>query len=118
MEIFCQYLGGKNCFCPLLKWGLLCKERTCSWWEFCVLQVVSWCFTVVRNFIITSQMVFNLRADRSTWQKSSCSKGNNSKVGKPELWFMCSAGAVYLTSPGHPTDIGLQLGKACYPCSG
>ena len=27
-------------------------------------------------------------------------------------------GAVYFTSPGHPTDIGLQLGKACYPCSG
>ena len=27
-------------------------------------------------------------------------------------------GAVYLTSPGCPTDIGLQLGKACYPCSG
>ena len=26
--------------------------------------------------------------------------------------------AVYLTSPGRPTDIGLQLGKACYPCSG
>ena len=27
-------------------------------------------------------------------------------------------GAVYLRSPGRPTDIGLQLGKACYPCSG
>ena len=27
-------------------------------------------------------------------------------------------GAVYLTSPGRPTDFGLQLGKACYPCSG
>ena len=26
-------------------------------------------------------------------------------------------GVVYLTSPGHPTDIGLELGKACYPCS-
>ena len=26
-------------------------------------------------------------------------------------------GAVYLTSLGRPTDIGLQLGKACYPCS-
>ena len=26
--------------------------------------------------------------------------------------------AVYLTSLGRPTDIGLQLGKACYPCSG
>ena len=48
-----------------------------------------------------------------------------------ELWFLRSArclmligvvgwceGAVYLTSLGRPTDIGLQLGKACYPCSG
>ena len=26
-------------------------------------------------------------------------------------------GVVYLTSPGHPTDIGLQLGKACYTCN-
>ena len=26
-------------------------------------------------------------------------------------------GIVYLTSTGRPTDIGLQLGKACYPCS-
>ena len=26
-------------------------------------------------------------------------------------------GVVYLTSQGYPTDIGLQLGKACYPCS-
>ena len=27
-------------------------------------------------------------------------------------------GAVYLTSLGRPTDIGLQLDKTCYPCSG
>ena len=26
-------------------------------------------------------------------------------------------GAVYLTSLGRPADIGLQLGKTCYPCS-
>ena len=26
-------------------------------------------------------------------------------------------GVVYLTSPGRLTEIGLQLGKACYPCS-
>ena len=26
-------------------------------------------------------------------------------------------GVIYLTSPGSPTDIGLQLGKTCYPCS-
>ena len=25
-------------------------------------------------------------------------------------------GVVYLTSQGRPTDISLQLGKACYPC--
>ena len=25
-------------------------------------------------------------------------------------------GVMYLVSPGRPTDIGLQLGKACYPC--
>ena len=29
----------------------------------------------------------------------------------------CGEGVVYLASLGHPTDIGLQLGKACYPCS-
>ena len=34
------------------------------------------------------------------------------------LVFYVSEGAVYLTSPGRLTDIGLQLGKACYPCSG
>ena len=26
-------------------------------------------------------------------------------------------GVVYLALSGRPTDIGLQLGKACYPCS-
>ena len=26
-------------------------------------------------------------------------------------------GVMYLMSPGRPTDIGLQLGKACYPLS-
>ena len=26
-------------------------------------------------------------------------------------------GVLYLMSPGRPTDIGLQLGKACCPCS-
>ena len=26
-------------------------------------------------------------------------------------------GVVYLTSPGRPTDIGLQFGKTCYTCS-
>ena len=29
----------------------------------------------------------------------------------------CGKGDGYLTSLGHPTDIGFQLGKACYPFS-
>ena len=29
-----------------------------------------------------------------------------------------SGGAKVLCILHHPTDIGLQLGKACYPCSG
>ena len=29
----------------------------------------------------------------------------------------CGEGVMYLKSPGRPTDIGLQLGKVCYPCS-
>ena len=28
----------------------------------------------------------------------------------------CGEGVMYLMSPGCPTDIGLQLGKACYLC--
>ena len=28
----------------------------------------------------------------------------------------CGEGVVYRASPGRPTDIGLQLGKTCYPC--
>ena len=49
---------------------------------------------------------------------------NHSKV-VPLLQFFLTGnvvvgwceGVVYLTLPGRPTDIGLQLGKACYPCS-
>ena len=33
-----------------------------------------------------------------------------------ELVGWCE-GAMYLTSLGRPSDIGLQLDKACYPCS-
>ena len=29
----------------------------------------------------------------------------------------CGEGVLYLMSPGRPTDIGLQLDEACYPCS-
>ena len=29
----------------------------------------------------------------------------------------CGEGAAYLTSSGHPTDTGLQLGTANYSCS-
>ena len=28
----------------------------------------------------------------------------------------CDKGVVYFMPPGYPADIGLQFGKACYPC--
>ena len=31
--------------------------------------------------------------------------------------YVGGEGVVYLTTPGRPTDIGLQLGKAFYPCT-
>ena len=47
---------------------------------------------------------------------SSCGGGGGGGGGGGVVGW-CE-GAVYLTSLGRPTDIGLQLGKACYPCSG
>ena len=43
----------------------------------------------------------------------------NELVNLATLWGVVGwcEGAVYLTSLGRPTDIGLQLGKACYPCT-
>ena len=38
-------------------------------------------------------------------------------IGKAKGVVGWCKGVVYLTSPGRQTDIGLQLGKACYPCS-
>ena len=43
------------------------------------------------------------------------STGHNPQRWGHTTWW--GKGVVYLTSPGCPTDIGLQLGKACYPCS-
>ena len=50
----------------------------------------------------------------------------NMTTGKYTLWYDtqitgvvgCGEGVVYLSSPGHPTDIGLQLGKACILVAG
>ena len=41
---------------------------------------------------------------QSTSLRNDVSFGRSGMVG-------CGEGVVYLTSPGHPTDIGLQLGK-------
>ena len=41
---------------------------------------------------------------------------HNISIAKVGVVGWCK-GVMYLVSPGCPTDIGLQLGKACYPCS-
>ena len=38
-----------------------------------------------------------------------------SQLGSVSM-FLCFF-LLYLRAPGRPIDIGLQLGKACYPCS-
>ena len=74
-----------------------------------------------------------------TWKEAMEKKGQRVNAGKTKIMicgtgldllqssgeFPCTVevvgwceGAVYLTSLGRPTDIGLQLGKACYSCSG
>ena len=52
-----------------------------------------------------------------TFKTSVCLIDTAFKMGLMGVVGWCE-GAVYLASLGRPTDIGLQLGKACYPCSG
>ena len=33
------------------------------------------------------------------------------------VWVGRGKGVMYFASPGRPNEIGLQMGKACYPCS-
>ena len=49
----------------------------------------------------------------------SCMKTGHEIISVIIFSFLGWSGGVkvYLTVLGHPTDIGLQLGKACYPCS-
>ena len=59
---------------------------------FCVLHVVSWCFTFVRNCIIISLTVFNLqRGHKYMFEMAmlNVQRATTPKVGKPEL--QCSA---------------------------
>ena len=61
---------------------------------FCVLHVVPQCFTFVRNFIIISQMVFNLQCEHEDMVEMAMfnvQRAITLKIGKPELWFICSA---------------------------
>ena len=60
--------------------------------SFCVLHIVSWYFTFVRNFIIIPQ-VFNLQSRHQYMVEMALfnvSRAISPKVGKPELQFMCS----------------------------
>ena len=57
------------------------------------------------------------KSPRRINHKATKSKTNTGTIALDGVVGWCE-GAVYLTSPGRPTDIGLQLGKACYPCSG
>ena len=56
-------------------------------------------------------------------KKMQCARNRNAALSSC-LFFLVQLGVVwwcegvvYLTSLGRPADIGLQLSKACYPCS-
>ena len=72
----------------------LCVKFCYQSYSFCILQVVSWCFTFVRNFIIISRTVFNLQSGHEYMVEMAMfnvQKAITPKAGKPELQFMCSA---------------------------
>ena len=55
-------------------------------------------------------------------KKMQCARNRNAALSSC-FFFLVQLGVVgwckgvmYLTSPGRPADIGLQLGKACYSC--
>ena len=52
-----------------------------------------------------------------TYFQCSCRHMNLHGFSARDGGGWCGESVVYLTSPGRPTDTGLQLGKACYPCS-
>ena len=91
------YQGG--CVTRLFWKGAHFFERSIQGKEIDFSQVIS------HQFSIFIKQSASLHANMSTFHK------HTGVVGWCE-------GAVYLTSLGRPTDIGLQLGKTCYPCSG
>ena len=68
--------------------------------------------------IVRSQIVNDNRLDfvkqKPKQQRTVKKSANRIKPKLSKCTRRCE-GAVYLTSLGRPTDIGLQLGKACYP---
>ena len=56
---------------------------------------------------------------RPAWLKLASLAEKNMTATLIYVWEVvrCGEGVVYLMSPRRPADIGLQLGKACYPCS-
>ena len=63
---------------------------------------------------ISNSQVFLLKNMRVAFANAKATHILQQKIG---VVGWCE-GAVYLTSLGRPSDIGLQLGKARYPCSG
>ena len=60
--------------------------------------------------------------DVLNWQEDWCKIPVQSfiqyRLSMPSIGKVgCGKGVMYLKSSKRPTDVGLQLGKACYPCS-
>ena len=67
-------------------------------------------FDQVHQFTTMSKIFWMGTKQCKPWSDSILIRGHSGVVG-------CGEGVVCLTSLGRPTDTGLQLGKACCPCS-
>ena len=104
---------------------------TCKKPDTCIMRI--YYHTILQRYENILKYIFP--ATISAYRKIMLSEFNFEwRQNVTYVWFICAfqlvkfiiilisvdgwcEGVVYLMSPGRPTDIGLQLGKACYPCS-
>ena len=102
----------------LIRLGLICfaadkvyytamEGTSCCWYKMVLVE-----YTRPGNEGVNSYEARN--SSRFVW---ICITPNKALFFSCNGVVRCGEGVVYLTSLGRPTGIGLQLGKACYPCS-
>ena len=102
--------------------------RLCRWagWSGSSLSSYTWrhvftwpgpyvlMFVLIYEYIPLNDTTVRIITEKNKQKKLDCAVHGTPSQNGVVGW--CE-GVVYLMSLGRPTDIGLKLGKACYPCS-